>query len=125
MRRAAFYFDRDHGSEIFCALWAGSYSTLGAAYESGFNPLQLPDTASNRAFLSEWLKSLLTAFGETFTNDDMARVTEAVSGNYKLSLDHRTLAHLAPFLGMEGRVAWRAGSVSGTARALKPASLAG
>jgi type IV secretion system protein VirB4 len=32
----------------------------------------------------------------------MARVTEAVSGNYKLPWNHRTLAEIAPFLGMAG-----------------------
>jgi type IV secretion system protein VirB4 len=97
-----FYFDRDHGAEIFLRALGGTYAVLGAAHESGFNPLQLPDTPANRAFLLEWLKSLLTAYGETFTNDDMARISEAVSGNYKLPWEHRTLTDLAPFLGLAG-----------------------
>ena len=97
-----FYFDRDRGAEIFLRSLGGSYSVLGAAQASGFNPLQLPDSPENRAFLGDWLKILLTASGEPFTTEDMAGVTEAVAGNYKLSWEHRTLADIAPFFGTGG-----------------------
>ena len=97
-----FYFDRDRGSEIFLRALGGTYRILGAAHPSGFNPLQLPDTAPNRAFLADWLKSLLTAFGESLTDEDVARIGEAVAGNFKLDWEHRTLDHVAPFLGMAG-----------------------
>jgi len=97
-----FYFDRDRGAEIFLRALGGSYSILGAAQPSGFNPLQLPDSSENRAFLAEWLKSLLTASGEPFSTEDMARVTEAVAGNYKLAWNQRTLANIAPFFGTGG-----------------------
>ena len=97
-----FYFDRDRGSEILLRALGGTYRILGAAHPSGFNPLQLPETPANRAFLVEWLKSLLTAFGESLTDEDLARVSEAISGNFKLAWEHRTLDHVAPFLGMAG-----------------------
>jgi type IV secretion system protein VirB4 len=97
-----FYFDRDRGSEIFLRALGGSYSILGASRPSGFNPLKLLDSPANRAFLTEWLKTLLTAFGDPFSNEDMARVADAIAGNYRLPWDHRTLANIAPFLGMGG-----------------------
>jgi type IV secretion system protein VirB4 len=97
-----FYFDRDRGSEIFLRALGGTYRMLGAAYPSGFNPLQLADTSANRAFLADWLKCLLTAFGEPLTDEELARVGEAVTGNFKLAWDHRTLGNVAPFLGMAG-----------------------
>ena len=97
-----FYFDRDRGAEIFLRALGGSYSILGASQPSGFNPLQLPNSPENRAFLAEWLKSLLTASGEPFSTEDMARVTEAVAGNYKLAWNQRTLTNIAPFFGTGG-----------------------
>jgi type IV secretion system protein VirB4 len=97
-----FYFDRDRGSEIFLRALGGHYSILGASRPSGFNPLQLPDSPENRAFLVDWLKALLSSFGDSLSNEDVNRITEAVSGNYRLAWNHRTLANVAPFLGMEG-----------------------
>jgi type IV secretion system protein VirB4 len=94
-----FYFDRDRGAEIFLRALGGSYSILGADRPSGFNPLQLPDTPVNRGFLNDWLASLLVAFGGTLTGNDLDEIAEAVEGNYRLSLEHRRLEHLAPFFG--------------------------
>jgi type IV secretion system protein VirB4 len=50
-----FYFDKDHGAEIFVRALGGSYAVLGGGEGSGFNPLQLSDTPLNRAFLERWL----------------------------------------------------------------------
>ena len=97
-----FFFDKDRGAEIFLRAIGGSYSILGGGQPSGFNPLQLPDTPENRTFLSEWLQSLVTTLNEPFTSQDMERVAQAVNGNYRLSPEDRTLAKIAPFLGMPG-----------------------
>ena len=45
---------------------------------------------------------MLIASGDAFTGEELARVGEAVAGNYKLAWDHRTLDNVAPFLGMGG-----------------------
>src|SRR5262249_7556118 len=50
-----FFFDKDHGAEIFIRALGGVHATLGLSQPSGFNPLKLPDTPENRSFLSEWL----------------------------------------------------------------------
>jgi type IV secretion system protein VirB4 len=97
-----FYFDRDRGAEIFLRALGGSYSVLGASQSSGFNPLQLQDSLENRTFLMEWLKILLTSSGEVLSSDEMAVVSEAVAGNYRLSWNQRTLANIAPFFGTAG-----------------------
>ncbi|MDR2778274.1 MAG: VirB4 family type IV secretion/conjugal transfer ATPase [Rickettsiales bacterium] len=97
-----FFFDKDRGAEIFIRSLGGKYSMLEASKYSGFNPLKLADTPENKAFLIEWLTVLLTVGGETVTSDDMARITEAINGNYKLPYEKRVLRNIAPFLGMGG-----------------------
>ncbi len=94
-----FFFDKDRGGEIFIRAMRGVHSTLGLSQVSGFNPLKLPDTTENRAFLSEWLQLLLTAFGEEFSSEDLDTINDAIEGNYRLDFKDRTLENIAPFLG--------------------------
>ena len=97
-----FFFDKDRGAEIFIRALGGKYSVLESSRCSGFNPLKLPENAENKAFLIEWLTVLLSVNGETITAEDMARITEAINGNYKLPYEKRILRNIAPFLGMGG-----------------------
>lgn len=97
-----FFFDKDRGADIFIRAIRGTYNIVDISEPSGFNPLQLPDTAENRAFLVEWIKSLVTVNNEIFTAEDMDRVSEAINGNYKLSREDRVLRNIVPFLGLEG-----------------------
>jgi len=97
-----FFFDKDSGAEIFIRALGGVHSTLGLSRPSGFNPLKLPDTPENRAFLSEWLQILLTSYGEPFNAGDLAKIHGAIEGNFHLDFDNRTLGNLAPFLGIGG-----------------------
>lgn len=52
-------FDKDRGAEIFIRALGGHYAQLVPRQPTGFNPLQLPDSAANRAFVTEWLGALL------------------------------------------------------------------
>jgi type IV secretion system protein VirB4 len=97
-----FYFDKDHGAEIFIRAMGGTYAGLGGGRESGFNPLRLPDSPANRAFIERWLGVLVSAFGEPLTAAESAAIGQAVEGNYALPLESRTLENIAPFLGLEG-----------------------
>ncbi len=97
-----FFFDKDRGAEIFIRALNGSYNIIEPGERCSFNPLQLPDTLENRNFIGEWLKALVTVNDEPFTADDMGRVTEAISGNYKLAKEDRLLRNIAPFFGLEG-----------------------
>ncbi len=53
------FFDKDRGAEIFIRALGGHYAQLVPGQPTGFNPLQLPDSPVNRAFLVDWLKALL------------------------------------------------------------------
>jgi type IV secretion system protein VirB4 len=97
-----FFFDKDRGAEIFIRAMGGKYSTLDASTVSGFNPLALPETSGNKEFLNEWLRSLVTVNNEPITATDLARISEAINGNYKLPFRKRILRNIAPFLGMSG-----------------------
>ncbi len=97
-----FFFDKDRGAEIFIRALGGKYSIIDASKESGFNPLALAETNENKAFLNEWLRALVSVNGETITATDIARINEAVNGNYKLPPNKRILRNIAPFLGMSG-----------------------
>ena len=97
-----FMFDKDRGADIFVRALGGKYTVIEPGHPCGFNPLQLSDTMENRNFLCEWLKSMVTVHDEPFTAEDMARVQEAVAGNYKLDPKDRILRNIAPFMGLEG-----------------------
>jgi type IV secretion system protein VirB4 len=97
-----FFFDKDRGAEIFIRALGGSYNIIEPGERCSFNPLQLSDTMENRNFLGEWLRALLTTNEEPFTADDVAKVTEAINGNFKLNHKDRKISNIAPFFGMEG-----------------------
>lgn len=97
-----FFFDKDRGAEIFIRALGGKYSIIDASKESGFNPLALPETNENKAFLNEWLRALVSVNNEPIDATDIARINEAVNGNYKLPPNKRVLRNIAPFLGMSG-----------------------
>ena len=54
------FFDKDRGAEIFIRALGGHYAQLVPGEPTGFNPLRLPDNATNRAFLVDWLSAILT-----------------------------------------------------------------
>ncbi|MFM5950897.1 MAG: VirB4 family type IV secretion/conjugal transfer ATPase, partial [Novosphingobium sp.] len=45
------FFDKDRGAELFIRAIGGQYDRLRSGSASGLNPLQLPDTPTNRQFL--------------------------------------------------------------------------
>jgi type IV secretion system protein VirB4 len=97
-----FFFDKDRGAEIFIRALNGLYTIIDPSEPCGFNPFSLPDTGENRTFLMDWLKHLVTVNSETINAENMARIEEAVSGNYKLDPKDRNLSNIIPFLGMGG-----------------------
>ncbi|MSP33698.1 MAG: VirB4 family type IV secretion/conjugal transfer ATPase [Rickettsiales bacterium] len=97
-----FFFDKDRGAEIFIRAIRGRYMIPDAAKNSGFNPFQLKETNSNKAFLVEFLKTLVSTNGEIVTAQDMERINEAINGNYKLPQNQRRIRNIAPFMGLSG-----------------------
>ena len=84
----AFFFDRNKGAEIFTLSIGGKYITMRGkekntnsvekSFETRLNPLKMPDTAENRAFLRRWF-SIISGQNDPASADEIAR---AVSVNF-------------------------------------------
>jgi type IV secretion system protein VirB4 len=94
MRPRIAYFDKDRGAEGFIRAIGGRYDVLSPGEPAGFNPLLLPDTGENRAFLAEWLARLLSAHGATLDAEDRAFIADATAANYAQDIGHRRLRYL-------------------------------
>jgi len=71
-------FDKDRGAELFIRGIGGTYDRIRAGEPTGFNPLALPDTPANRAFLRDFLAVLLKADGP----EEFAAIATAVDAAY-------------------------------------------
>ncbi|MED5544531.1 MAG: VirB4 family type IV secretion/conjugal transfer ATPase, partial [Pseudomonadota bacterium] len=87
-------FDKDRGAEVFLRGIGGTYSRIAAGHPTGFNPLALPDTDANRAFLRDWLGVLLEAKGA----EEMATIASAVDAAYHNDASLRRLSHFRELL---------------------------
>lgn len=87
-------FDKDRGSEVFVRAISGRYARLTAGEATRFNPLALPDTATNRAFLRDWLGVLLAADGP----EERATIAGAVEAAYAHDPALRRLSHFHELL---------------------------
>ncbi|MBN9542344.1 MAG: VirB4 family type IV secretion/conjugal transfer ATPase [Alphaproteobacteria bacterium] len=95
-----FFFDKDRGAEIFIRALGGVYNMINSGTKCNFNPCQLPDSPANRNFLIELIKLLVTTNNEQLSAEDIALISDAVNGNYKLKPEDRRLSNIAPFLGI-------------------------
>lgn len=82
----AFFFDRNKGAEIFTLSVGGKYITMNGkekdakkdSFLTHLNPLKMPDSAANRAFLRRWF-AMITGQNDAWSADEIAR---AVSVNF-------------------------------------------
>ncbi len=95
-----FLFDKDRGAEIFVRAIEGIYTILNPLGECGLNPLQLDDTSENRAFLLEWLESLVLTQGGDINSDERKILYDAIEGSFRLEKKDRKLNNIVPFLGL-------------------------
>ena len=99
----AFFFDRNKGAEIFTLASGGKYITMQGkekvtasnkveqSFLTHLNPLKMPDTATNRAFLRRWF-AIISGQNDAVSADEIAR---AVSVNFDyLSDENRLLKNL-------------------------------
>ncbi len=87
-------FDKDRGAELFIRGIGGRYSRIAPGDPTGFNPLSLPDTAANRAFLRDWLAVLLKADGP----EEFSTISAAVDATYANDPSLRRLRHFKELL---------------------------
>ena len=88
-------FDKDRGSEIFLRALGGRYERIARGAATGFNPLALPDTAVNRAFLRDWLTGLLEASGA----EEETAIAKAIDEIFAHGPELRRLRFLRDLLG--------------------------
>lgn len=99
----AVFFDKDRGAEIFLRATGGVYASLKPGEPTGFNPLQLPDTAGDRAFLRNWVAALVTGRGEALTPAEETLIAAAVDANYDQDPAYRRLRYFRELLEGRGR----------------------
>jgi len=87
-------FDKDRGAELFVRGIGGRYDSIRAGDPTGFNPLALPDTAGNKAFLRDWLGVLLKAEGP----EEEQTIAAAVDATYANDASLRRLRHFKELL---------------------------
>ncbi len=87
-------FDKDRGGELFVRGIGGRYDRIRAGEPTGFNPLALPDSAANRAFLRDWFAVLLKADGP----EQLATIAQAVDAAYANDPLLRRLRHFRELL---------------------------
>ena len=87
-------FDKDRGAELFVRGIGGRYDRIAAGEPTGFNPLALPDSAANRAFLRDWLGVLLKAEGP----EEEQAIAHAVDAAYGNDASLRRLRHFKELL---------------------------
>lgn len=78
----AFFFDRNKGAEIFTLAVGGKYITMqgkeknsdpmAQSFLTHLNPLKMPDTAANRAFLRRWF-AIISGQSDAASADEIAR----------------------------------------------------
>lgn len=87
-------FDKDRGAELFIRGIGGTYERIHAGEPTGFNPLALPDSATNRAFLRDWLGVLLKAEGP----EEVSTIAAAVDATYANDASLRRLRNFKELL---------------------------
>lgn len=87
-------FDKDRGAEVFVRAVGGRYSRIAAGHPTGFNPLALPDSPANRAFLRDWLGVLLAATGP----EELSIIAAAVDAAYANDASLRRLTNFRELL---------------------------
>ncbi len=99
----SFFIDRDESSKIYIlACGNSSYIKINPINSIAMNPLKLPDTLDNRAFLKIWLGSLLQEKDEINIPNNIAEiVNECIDYAFEqLSTEYRTLSNISRFLPM-------------------------
>lgn len=84
------FFDKDRGAELFIRAIGGRYDVLRPGTPAGLNPLQLPDTPTNRQFVMDWLSVLAGGVD----GEELARIKDAVDASFEQPLPYRRLRYI-------------------------------
>jgi type IV secretion system protein VirB4 len=89
-----FWFDNREGAKVFMCAMGGQHTTLTVQGSTGWNPMKLPDTPENRAYLVDLLTLMRTCYGGKVVPDDIERFKKAVHENYELPYQDRRLRNV-------------------------------
>ncbi|MBS0614706.1 MAG: VirB4 family type IV secretion/conjugal transfer ATPase, partial [Proteobacteria bacterium] len=89
-------FDKDRGLEILVRGLGGRYLPIRNGEATGFNPLQLPETPANLAFLKSWLRTLARG-PSLLTTREESDLDHALRGTLALDMAARRLSRLIEF----------------------------
>lgn len=74
---ACAFFDKDRGAEVFVRALGGQYEVLEPGVATGFNPLQVEDTPTDRDFVLQLLRLLLRPRGSAELTVEQEKIIEA------------------------------------------------
>ena len=89
-------FDKDRGLEILVRALKGLYFPLRSGVATGFNPLQLPESAEHLEFLKVWLRLLVRGPAPLSAREE-ADLDHALHGTLALLPERRRLSRLIEF----------------------------
>ncbi len=89
-------FDKDRGLEILVRALGGRYLPIRNGHDTGFNPLQLPESPANLEFLKVWLRALARGVN-ALTAREEADLDHALRGTLALDRSARRLSRLIEF----------------------------
>ena len=93
------FFDKDRGADVFIRAMGGRYEALVPGEPTGFNPLQVPDTASDRDFVKNLLRFLVKPRGGGALGPEQEKIIEnAVEQIFKIPLAERRFADVGNLL---------------------------
>jgi type IV secretion system protein VirB4 len=87
-RPKSIFFDKDRGAEILIRAIGGTYGLIDPGVPTGFNPLQLPKSDENKAFLLDWIKSLL---GRPTSATEDKILVKAIAENFEQEAEAKNL----------------------------------
>jgi type IV secretion system protein VirB4 len=91
-------FDKDHGLELLVRACGGRYLAFQRGAPTGCNPLELPSTLANRAFLRDWLRELIQSAVRALSVREELELDQALDGVLQLEPSRRNLSRLLEFL---------------------------
>jgi type IV secretion system protein VirB4 len=91
-------FDKDRGLEILVRALGGEYLAFRRGLPTGCNPLQLPATPGNRAFLRRWLLALVERPTRHLSVREENELEQALIGVLALVPEVRRLSRVLEFL---------------------------
>ncbi|WP_417323354.1 VirB4 family type IV secretion/conjugal transfer ATPase [Erythrobacter aureus] len=92
------FFDKDRGAELFLRATGGRYDELRTGVPSGFNPLKLPGTPTNRQFIAEWIAQLVSQPDVALLPEERSRIRAAVDASMEAPTEFRRLAYFSQLL---------------------------